>query len=41
MRDAERRAAFGRAGRELVENEFTLEAQGARWMKYLDELCRT
>ena len=39
IQDAPRRAALGRAGRELVEREFTLAAQAARWMKYLDDLC--
>lgn len=34
-RDRERGARFGRAGRELVEQEFTLRAQGERWMRYL------
>src|SRR5262249_54328410 len=39
IRDGSLRAALGEAGRKLVEREFTLAAQAARWMKYLDHLC--
>jgi glycosyltransferase involved in cell wall biosynthesis len=35
MADASARAAMGRAGRELVEAEFTLRRQGERWMDFL------
>jgi glycosyltransferase involved in cell wall biosynthesis len=39
MADASARAAMGRAGRELVEAEFTLRRQGERWMDFLQALC--
>lgn len=32
------REAFGRAGREIVETEFTLQKQGERWMEYLKKV---
>jgi len=38
-KDPVKREAMGKAGRELVEAEFTLHAQGARWVRYLDSLA--
>lgn len=35
-RDPEQRAALGRAGRSLVEAEFTLERQAERWTRFLE-----
>lgn len=34
-KDIETRLSYGRRGREIVEAEFTLQAQGERWMQYL------
>jgi glycosyltransferase involved in cell wall biosynthesis len=36
MADRDARETLGRAGRALVEEEFTLDAQAARWAKFLD-----
>jgi glycosyltransferase involved in cell wall biosynthesis len=36
--NAELRRELGRAGRALVEEQFTLRRQGERWMKYLETL---
>jgi glycosyltransferase involved in cell wall biosynthesis len=33
--DTSRRAEMGRAGRAIVEAEFTLRRQGERWMEFL------
>jgi len=35
MRNPKEREAFGRAGRKIIESEFSLERQGERWMKFL------
>lgn len=35
MRDPDARESFGRAGRALVEANFTLQKQGERWIEYL------
>jgi glycosyltransferase involved in cell wall biosynthesis len=39
MDDAEKRERFGIAGRALVEEEFTLERQSERWMRFLNKLA--
>lgn len=39
MRNPKEREAFGRAGREIIESEFTLERQGERWMEYLAKVA--
>jgi glycosyltransferase involved in cell wall biosynthesis len=38
MTDAGARGEFGRAGRAMVEEKFTLKKQGERWMEYLKQL---
>ena len=38
IRNPHQREAFGRAGRAMVEAEFTLHRQGERWMTYLKGL---
>ena len=38
LRDASARAEMGRAGRALVEAEFTLQKQGERWMDFIRAL---
>jgi glycosyltransferase involved in cell wall biosynthesis len=38
LSDASARAEMGRAGRALVEAEFTLRRQGERWMDFLSRL---
>ena len=38
LRDASARAEMGRAGRALVEAEFTLRRQGERWLDFLSGL---
>lgn len=35
----EERAAYGSAGRKIVESEFTLEKQAERWQHFLDEFA--
>jgi hypothetical protein len=37
--DATTRAEMGRAGRALVEAEFTLRRQGERWMEFLQGMA--
>lgn len=36
MADRDARAALGQAGRALIEEEFTLEAQATRWTRFLE-----
>lgn len=38
IRNPQEREAFGRAGRAMVEAEFTLRCQGTRWMTFLNGL---
>ena len=38
VNDASDRAQLGRAGRAIVEAEFTLRRQGERWMEFLQGL---
>lgn len=37
MENPDKREAFGKAGRAIVENEFSLEKQGERWMGFIRE----
>ena len=37
MANPEKREEFGKAGRAIVENEFSLEKQGERWMRFIRE----
>lgn len=39
--DPDLAAAHGQAGRQLVASRFTLRAQAAGWMTYLQRLCKT
>jgi glycosyltransferase involved in cell wall biosynthesis len=36
--DRDARLAYGKAGRHVVESEFTLKAQGERWLSYLESV---
>jgi glycosyltransferase involved in cell wall biosynthesis len=38
MDNPDARETFGKAGRAIVESEFTLKRQGERWMKYLKSI---
>jgi hypothetical protein len=39
MADSQKREAFGKAGRALVEKEFTLARQAERWQQYLSAVA--